>query len=84
MTNFIWKLGISDGASGNSMYGIDPRLFPESLMRHCSDLAHTGKYSTNEPKRLLCHAFDCVQNENCFGTKFISFSSSLFIVYLNN
>ncbi|CAF2899528.1 unnamed protein product [Rotaria sp. Silwood2] len=63
--NFI---GISDGAGGNSMYGFDPRLFSESLMRHCSDLAHSGKYSTTEPKRLLCHAFDRVQIENCFGS----------------
>ncbi|CAF1614843.1 unnamed protein product [Rotaria magnacalcarata] len=61
-------LGISDGAGGNVMYGFDPRLFSESLMRHCSDLAHTGKYSTEEPKRLLCHAFDRVQIENCFGS----------------
>ncbi|CAF0817232.1 unnamed protein product [Rotaria sordida] len=61
-------LGISDGAGGNSMYGFDPRLFSESLMRHCSDLAHTGKYATTEPKRLLCHAFDRVQIENCFGS----------------
>ena len=37
-------------------------------MRNCSDLAHTGKYPTHEPKRLLCHAFDRVQTENCFGT----------------
>ena len=50
------------------MYGFDPRLFSESLMRNCSDLAHTGKYPTHEPKRLLCHAFDRVQTENCFGT----------------
>ncbi len=49
------------------MYGFDPRLFSESLMRNCSDLANSGKYLTNEPKRLLCHAFDRVQTENCFG-----------------
>ena len=49
------------------MYGYDPRLFSESLMRNCSALAHTGKYSISEPKRLLCHAFDRVQLENCFG-----------------
>ncbi len=65
------KSGISDGAGGNLMYGFDPRLFSESLMRNCSDLVHTGKYSTDEPKRLLCHAFDRVQNENCFGMSFI-------------
>ena len=59
--------GISDGAGGNLMYGFDPRLFSESLMRNCSDLAQTGGYSTAEPKRLLCHAFDRVQTENCFG-----------------
>ncbi|CAF2824620.1 unnamed protein product [Rotaria sp. Silwood2] len=61
-------LGISDGAGGNQMYGYNPRLFSESLMRNCSDLAHTGKYSTSQPKRLLCHAFDRVQRENCFGS----------------
>jgi len=61
-------LGIADGAGGNTMYGFDPRLFSESLMRNCSDLAHTGKYPTNEPKRLLCHAFDRLQTENCFGS----------------
>lgn len=61
-------LGISDGAGGNLMYGYDPRLFSESLMRNCSNLAQTGKYPINEPKRLLCHAFDRVQNENCFGS----------------
>ena len=50
------------------MYGYDPRLFSESLMRHCSDLAHNGDYCSSNPKRLLCHAFDRVQNENrCFG-----------------
>lgn len=53
------------------MYGFDPRLFSESLMRNCSDLAHSGKYTTNEPKRLLSHAFDRVQTENCFGKLFI-------------
>ncbi|CAF1415050.1 unnamed protein product [Rotaria sordida] len=61
-------LGISDGAGGNLMYGYNPRLFSESLMRNCSDLAHTGKYCTSQPKRLLCHAFDRVQTENCFGS----------------
>ncbi|CAF1027524.1 unnamed protein product [Adineta steineri] len=61
-------LGISDGAGGNLMYGYDPRLFSESLMRNCSDLALTGKYSISEPKRLLSHAFDRVQMENCFGS----------------
>ncbi|CAF0978952.1 unnamed protein product [Rotaria sp. Silwood1] len=61
-------LGISDGAGGNLMYGYNPRLFSESLMRNCSDLAHTGGYSTSQPKRLLCHAFDRVQTENCFGS----------------
>ncbi|CAM4744403.1 unnamed protein product [Rotaria magnacalcarata] len=61
-------LGISDGAGGNLMYGYNPRLFSESLMRNCSNLAHTEKYSTTEPKRLLCHAFDRVQTENCFGS----------------
>jgi hypothetical protein len=77
--NFIFIfIGISDGAGGNLMYGHDPRLFSSSLMRNCSDLAHTGKYLTSEPKRLLCHAFDCVQNENCFGM--IRFFSHLFFV----
>jgi len=62
-------LGISDGAGGNLMYGYDPRLFSESLMRHCSDLAYSGDYCSSNPKRLLCHAFDRVQNENsCFGS----------------
>ncbi|CAF0755023.1 unnamed protein product [Adineta steineri] len=61
-------LGISDGAGGNLMYGFDPRLFSESLMRNCSKLADSGKYLAEEPKRLLCHAFDCVQTENCFGS----------------
>ncbi|UJR28007.1 hypothetical protein I4U23_009265 [Adineta vaga] len=60
--------GISDGAGGNLMYGFDPRLFSESLMRNCSTLANSGKYSTSEPKRLLCNAFDRVQTENCFGS----------------
>ncbi|CAF0826949.1 unnamed protein product [Adineta ricciae] len=60
--------GISDGAGGNLMYGFDPRLFSESLMRNCSTLADSGKYSTSEPKRLLCHAFDRVQTENCYGS----------------
>lgn len=59
--------GISDGAGGNLMYGFDPRLFSESLMRNCSHLANSGKYLANEPKRLLFHAFDRVQTENCFG-----------------
>ncbi|UJR21416.1 hypothetical protein I4U23_024505 [Adineta vaga] len=63
--NFI---GISDGAGGNLMYGYDPRLFSEALMRHCSKLALTGNYSITEPKRLLSHAFDRVQTENCFGS----------------
>ena len=62
-----FSTGISDGAGGNSMYGFDPRLFSESLMRNCSDLAHSGKYNTHEPKRLLGHAFDRLQTENCFG-----------------
>jgi len=72
-------IGISDGAGGNLMYGYDPRLFSESLMRNCSDLAHTEKYSITEPKRLLCHAFDCVQNENCFGM-FIFFSHLVLVL----
>jgi hypothetical protein len=71
MTRFkkfvLFSIGISDGAGGNLMYGYDPRLFSQSLMRNCSDLAHTGSYSTSDPKRLLCHAFDRVQTENCFG-----------------
>ena len=76
-------LGISDGAGGNLMYGYDPRLFSESLMRHCSDLAHSGGYHTSEPKRLLCHAFDRVQMGNCFGNvRFFScrFSPLLVVV----
>jgi hypothetical protein len=68
---FELKLGIADGAGGNLMYGFDPRLFSESLMRNCSDLANTGKYTTDEPKRLLFHAFDRVQTENCFGMSFL-------------
>ena len=64
---FVFFAGISDGAGGNLMYGFDPRLFSESLMRNCSNLAQTGSYSTAEPKRLLCNAFDQVQTENCFG-----------------
>ena len=63
---FILK-GISDGAGGNLMFGYDPRLFAESLMRNCSDLVYTGKYSSSEPKRLLCDAYDNLQTENCFG-----------------
>ena len=62
------------------MYGFDPRLFSESLMRNCSDLAHTGTYPTNEPKRLLSHAFDRVQTENCFGMFFIRRVSFFFLI----
>ncbi|CAF1607936.1 unnamed protein product [Adineta ricciae] len=61
-------IGISDGAGGNLMYGYDPRVFSEALMRHCSELSQTGKYSISEPKRLLCDAFDRVQAEKCFGS----------------
>jgi len=60
------------------MYGYDPRLFSASLMRNCSNLAYKGQYSTSDPKRLLCHAFDRVQIENCFGM--LLFFSLLFLV----
>jgi len=60
------------------MYGYDPRLFSASLMRNCSNLAYKGQYSTSDPKRLLCHAFDRVQIENCFGM--LLFFSHLFLV----
>lgn len=76
MKFIAFRLGISDGAGGNIMYGFDPRLFSESLMRNCSDLAHSGKYNTDEPKRLLGHAFDRVQTENCFG-RFVHLSLSI-------
>ena len=67
--------GISDGAGGNLMYGYDPRVFSEALMRHCSELSQTGKYSISEPKRLLCDAFDRVQAEKCFGLHNFPFNS---------
>lgn len=69
---FRFFLGISDGAGGNVMYGYNPRLFSESLMRNCSNLAHSGYYSTSEPKRLLFNAFDRVQNEHCYGKILLS------------
>lgn len=73
------------------MYGYDPRLFSESLMRHCSDLAYSGDYCSSNPKRLLCHAFDRVQNENsCFGnvvsfsSRFDRFSTKFFFLWLGS
>ncbi len=44
-------------------------------------LGHSGKCSADETKRLLCHAFDRVQIESCFGMLFSS--SFLLIHYLN-
>lgn len=66
-------LGISDGVSGNKMYGLDPRLFSSSLMRNCSNLADTEKYSSTQLERLLCDAYNCVQNEKCYGMLILKF-----------
>ncbi|CAF1586068.1 unnamed protein product, partial [Didymodactylos carnosus] len=59
---------IADGAGGNKMYGFNPKLFSNSLMKNCSSLFNTGNYSVQEPKKLLCNAFDYVQDENCYGS----------------
>lgn len=78
-------VGISDGAGGNAMYGYNPRLFSECLMRHCSNLARTGQYSSSDPKSLLCRAFDCVQNDKCYGMFLFRQSISYFkILFKSN
>lgn len=58
------------------MYGFNPRLFSEALMRHCSNLVMGGNYQTHEPKRLLCHAYDHLQNDQCFGMTRVTLSFS--------
>ncbi|ELT91716.1 hypothetical protein CAPTEDRAFT_166817 [Capitella teleta] len=50
-------VGVADGVGGWREYGIDPSLFPRSLMDTCERLVQRGHFSPSSPKDVICQSY---------------------------
>lgn len=50
-------LGVADGVGGWRDHGVDPSVFSRGLMRHCARLVREGKFSPQNPERLIAASY---------------------------
>lgn len=56
-------LGVADGVGGWRTYGIDPSLFPQSLMAVCERLVREGRFEPQQPVNILSASYHEVQQD---------------------
>lgn len=50
-------VGVADGVGGWRTYGIDPSIFPRSLMKVCSQLVSSGNFEPSSPADLIAASY---------------------------
>jgi protein phosphatase PTC7 len=56
-------LGVADGVGGWRSYGVDPSLFPKSLMAACERMVTSGHFTPRNPVEVLSSGYYEVQQE---------------------
>lgn len=56
-------LGVADGVGGWRDYGVDPSLFPSTLMQICERLVQEGRFTPQDPVSILATSY-CEIQEN--------------------
>jgi protein phosphatase PTC7 len=56
-------LGVADGVGGWRTYGVDPSLFPKSLMAACERMVNSGHFTPRDPVDVLSSGYYEVQQE---------------------
>lgn len=54
---------MADGVGGWRTYGIDPSLFPQSLMAVCERLVREGRFEPQQPVNILSASYHEVQQD---------------------
>ena len=61
---WIFLTGVADGVGGWRQYGIDPSLFPKSLMSTCERLVKEGRFQPQLPAGLISTSyFELLENK---------------------
>ena len=55
--------GVADGVGGWRSYGVDPSLFPQSLMAACERLVKAGRFTPQKPIEVLSTGYYEVQQD---------------------
>lgn len=56
-------LGVADGVGGWRSYGVDPSLFPQSLMSICERLVREDRFVPQQPVSVLSNGYDEIQQD---------------------
>lgn len=56
-------LGVADGVGGWRSYGVDPSLFPKSLMSVCERLIREGRFIPQQPVSILSASYQEIQQD---------------------
>lgn len=56
-------LGVADGVGGWRSYGVDPSLFPQSLMAVCERLVREGHFVSQQPVNILSSSYQEIQQD---------------------
>lgn len=56
-------LGVADGVGGWRTYGVDPSLFPKSLMAACERMVSSGHFTPRDPVDILSAGYFEVQQD---------------------
>lgn len=54
---------MADGVGGWRSYGVDPSLFPQSLMAVCERLVREGHFVSQQPVNILSSSYQEIQQD---------------------
>lgn len=60
---FFCQPGVADGVGGWRSYGVDPSLFPQSLMAACERMVKSGQFNPQKPVEVLSTGYYEVQQD---------------------
>ena len=64
LDDLYFVAGVADGVGGWRTYGVDPSLFPKSLMATCERLVKLGSFKPEQPTQLLAGSYrELLQNK---------------------
>jgi hypothetical protein len=63
LCSYFCSSGVADGVGGWRSYGVDPSLFPKSLMSACERLIKAGKFTPQKPIEVLSTGYYEVQQD---------------------
>jgi protein phosphatase PTC7 len=56
-------LGVADGVGGWRAYGVDPSIFPQSLMSICERMVREGRFTPQQPIDILSASYQELQQD---------------------